>query len=231
MRTLAIGDVHGCAKQLDRVLDAIQLSTDDHVVFLGDLVDRGPDSAAVLTQIVRLRRSHRVTVILGNHEQMMLAARESHDRLTDWLMNGGDQTLQSYAGFRATLRDVPGEHWDLVERGTVDYLETDTHLFVHANVDPNLELADQPDYMLRWERCDRIAPHESGKTIVCGHTPQRSGRVMNKGFAICIDTDACRGGPLTCLDAGSGRVWQATPDGRVHRAHIGDFGEDDGPGD
>ena len=223
MRTLAIGDVHGCARQLDALLDAVRPTADDHVVFLGDCVDRGPDSAKVLGTVLRLRRRHRVTFILGNHEQMMAAAKESHDRLTDWLMNGGDQTLQSYAGFRATLRDVPGEHWDLIERGAVDYLETDQHLFVHANACPDLAMADQPDYMLRWERCDRIAAHESGKTIICGHTPQRSGRVLNKGYAVCLDTDACRGGPLTCLDANSGRVWQAMQDGRVERSHLGDF--------
>ena len=227
MRTVAIGDVHGCATQLERLLDAIRLTVDDHLVLLGDCVDRGPDSSKVLDRILRLRRDHRVTFILGNHEQMMIDAKESHDRLTDWLMNGGDRTLQSYAGFRATLRDVPNEHWDMIERGRDPYLETDTHLFVHASAAPDMPLKDQPDYMLRWERCDRIAPHESGKTIVCGHTPQRSGRLMNKGYAVCLDTDACRGGPLTCLDATSGRVWQALPDGRVERSHLSDYDDDD----
>ena len=88
-------------------------------------------------------------------------------------------------------------------------------------------MAEQPAYMLRWERCDRIAPHGSGKPIVCGHTPQKSGRVMNRGYAVCLDTDASRGGPLTCLDANSGRVWQATADGRVTRSHLADFADDD----
>ena len=227
MRTLAIGDVHGCARQLDALLDAIQPAADDHLVFLGDCVDRGPDSAAVLKRVLHLRRARRVTFVLGNHEQMMLAARESHERLTDWLVNGGDQTLRSYAGVRATLKDVPADHWDLLANGTVDYLESETHLFVHANAYPDVPMEDQPDYMLRWERCDRIAPHESGKVIVCGHAPQKSGRLLNKGYAICLDTNACGGGPLTCLDTGSGRVWQAMADGRVERAHLADFGDDD----
>ncbi len=124
---------------------------------------------------------------------------------------------------------MPADHWHLLEHGTVDYLETDTHLFVHASVYPDLPMADQPDYMLRWERFDRIAAHESGKTIVCGHTPQPSGEVGNRGYAVCLDTNACRGGPLTCLDAATGRVWQATADGRVRRSHLSDFGGPDEP--
>ncbi len=227
-RTLAIGDIHGCDRQLAALLDAVRPTADDHVVLLGDCVDRGPGSAAVLGRVLRLRGECRVTYVLGNHEQMMLAARASHDRLADWLANGGDATLRSYGGVRGTLRDVPDEHWRLIEAGTVDYLETETHLFVHANCYPDAEMADQPEYMLRWERCDRIAPHESGRTVVCGHTPQRSGRVLNKGFAVCLDTDACRGGPLTALDVGTGHVRQATADGRVERRHLSDFGDEDG---
>ncbi|HET6247116.1 MAG TPA: metallophosphoesterase family protein [Tepidisphaeraceae bacterium] len=224
-RTLVIGDVHGCLRQLDALLFSIAPTADDHLVFLGDLIDRGPDSAGVMKTVLRLPVSHRVTVIKGNHEQMMLDARESHDKFSDWLRNGGDATLKSYGGVRGTLRDVPSEHWKFLETALVDYLETDTHLFVHANAYPDMAMDEQPDYMLRWERCDRILPHVSGKTIVCGHTPQKSGRAMNRGYAICIDTHACGGKFLTCLDAGTGKVWQADANGKVQRAHISDFGE------
>lgn len=80
--------------------------------------------------------------------------------------------------------------------------------------------------MLRWERCDTIAPHESGKVVVCGHTLQRSGRPMNRGYAICLDTNACRGGPLTAMDVSSGKIWQASADGAVAASHISEFGQD-----
>jgi serine/threonine protein phosphatase 1 len=69
-----------------------------------------------------------------------------------------------------------------------------------------------------------MSPHESGKTIVCGHTPQKSGKPLNLGYGICLDTNACRGGPLTCLETKSGRIWQAMGDGRVERSHISDYG-------
>jgi serine/threonine protein phosphatase 1 len=224
-RTLAIGDIHGCLSHLDALLESIAPTPEDHLIFLGDFVDRGPDSALVLQRIMQLSKTHRVTALIGNHEQMMLAARDSREKLSDWLERGGDATLRSYAGSRATLRDVPANHWKFLSENLVDYLETDTHIFVHANAYPDLSMPEQPEYMLRWERCDEIAAHESGKTIICGHTPQKSGKPMNLGYAICIDTNACRNGLLTCLDATTGRVWQADAKGRVERSHISDFSE------
>ena len=225
-RTLVFGDIHGCLTNFDALLERVAPRPDDQLILLGDLIDRGPNSAGVLNRVLKLSQTHRLTTLMGNHEQMMLEARESHEKHSDWLLNGGDATLRSYAGARATLRDVPAEHWRFLEGGLVDYLETDTHIFVHANAYPDMPMSQQPDYMLRWERCDSIAAHESGKVIVCGHTPQKSGRPMNRGYAICIDTHAYGGSPLTCMDAGSGRIWQAESDGRVRTAHISDFAEE-----
>jgi serine/threonine protein phosphatase 1 len=228
-RIIAIGDIHGCLTQLDALLQSVVPIADDHIVFLGDCVDRGPDSAGVLKCVLNLARTNLITAIKGNHEQMMLEARSSREKLSDWLLNGGDATLRSYGGVRGTLRDVPEDHWQFLQSGLVDYVETDSHLFVHANAYPDMEMSEQPDYMLRWERCDDIAPHESAKIIVCGHTPQKSGRPLNKGFAICLDTNACGGGPLTCLDTASGRVWQADNDGRVSKSHICDYSDQSSP--
>jgi serine/threonine protein phosphatase 1 len=225
-RILAIGDIHGCLTPLDGLLQSIAPTAEDHLVFLGDYVDRGPDSAGVVKRILNLSRTRRVTALKGNHEQMMQDARTSHAKYADWLQNGGDTTLRSYAGVRGTLRDVPVEHWNFLDNQLVDYLETETHILVHANACSDMAMSEQPDYMLRWERCDTIRAHESGKIIVCGHTPQLSGRPLNRGFAICLDTNACRGGLLTCLDTTSGRVWQSDAAGRVQRAHISDFSDD-----
>ena len=85
-------------------------------------------------------------------------------------------------------------------------------------------MREQPVYILRWETFDDPPPHESGKVMVCGHTPQRSGRPRNIGHAVCIDTGACkRGGWLTCLDTVSGRVWQANEGGEARTAWVDDF--------
>jgi serine/threonine protein phosphatase 1 len=225
-RILAFGDIHGCLAQFDALVEHIAPTADDQIVLLGDYVDRGPQSAGVLKRIISLNSTHNQVALMGNHEQMMLAARTSHSHFSDWLLNGGDATLRSYGGVRGALRDVPAEHWQFLEQGLRNYLETETHIFVHAGAYPDMSMAEQPDYMLRWERFDSIAPHESGKVIICGHTPQKSGWPMNRGYAICIDTHACGGGALTCLDVQSGRLWQADAKGRVSRAHISGFAEE-----
>lgn len=225
-RTLVVGDIHGCLANFDALLRSIVLTPDDHLVLLGDYVDRGPDSSGVLKRIIELSQTHHLTTVKGNHEQMMLAARISHDKFSDWLQNGGDATSKSYAGIRDTIQDIPADHWHFLEHQLVDYLETETHIFVHANAYPDVAMSEQPDYMLRWERCDNIAAHESGKVIVCGHTPQKCGRPLNMGFAICLDTNACGGGPLTCLNTISGQLWQAEAGGHVQMAHISDFTDD-----
>jgi serine/threonine protein phosphatase 1 len=96
------------------------------------------------------------------------------------------------------------------------YYETPTHLFVHAGYVPELSLADQPGLALRWRVTDpaTVVSHHSGKVAVVGHTPQKSGEVLNLGFLVCIDTDCVRGGWLTALDVDTGTVWQADRVGR-----------------
>jgi serine/threonine protein phosphatase 1 len=222
-RTIAIGDIHGCLDQLNALLAAIGPTSQDHLIFLGDYVDRGPDSAGVLNRVMGLSKELKVSAIMGNHEQMMLDARLDADALLEWVMNGGDATLFSYAGNKATLRDVPTAHWRFLESGLAPYVETETHLFVHANVYPDLAMEEQPDYMLRWERCDESAPHRSGKVIVCGHTPQKSRRPLVRDHLICVDTAAFHDGFLTGVDVGGGKVWQAGKDGRVAVSHVSDW--------
>jgi serine/threonine protein phosphatase 1 len=219
MRTLAIGDIHGCSQALRALLDAVKAADDDFIITLGDYVDRGPDSYGVIDQLLALHRTGRLIALLGNHEEMMLRAREGPESLQGWIECGGKQTLAAYSplGDGGKLVDVPDEHWDFLERTCVAWHETDTHIFVHANAYPEMAMDEQPDYMLRWESINRecSAPHCSGKILVCGHTQQRSGLPLNLGHAICIDTWAYGKGWLTCLDVKSGRLWQANQEGRV----------------
>lgn len=224
MRILAIGDIHGCRRALDALLEAVSLQYGDTLVTLGDYVDRGPDSKGVLDRLIELdQRSDLALVpILGNHDQMMLEARAG--KAHDWLRGYGLPTLASYGPEGCGIDAVPGEHWTFLER-CVDFYETARHMFVHASVYPDHELADCPPYMLRWEklRADSSRPHESGKTVICGHTSQKSGRPLNLGHAICIDTYAHGGGWLTCLDVRSGQLWMANQEGEVKTAWIDEF--------
>jgi serine/threonine protein phosphatase 1 len=223
MRHLAIGDIHGCSRALDALLAAVSPRADDRLITLGDYVNRGPDSRGVLGRLLQLHRLGQLIPLRGNHEEMMLEARESDAHLGLFLNVGGDRTLASY-GPDATLADVPAAHWDFIENVCRDYYETDTHFFVHANAYPDVPLVEQPTFMLRWEPFNDPPPHESGKVMVCGHSSQKSGRPRNLGHAICIDTHAHgRNGWLTCLDVTSGRIWQANQRGEVRQAWITDF--------
>ncbi len=216
-RILAIGDIHGCAGMLDTLLAAVVLSPDDTLITLGDYTDRGTDSRGALDRLIALGRHLHLVALRGNHDQMMLSARHDAQVRAEWLGVGGDATLRSYGG---SLNAVPPAHWHFLEAQCVDLWECDTHFFVHGGVIPDLPLWDQPPYVLYWERFERPAPHGSGKVMVCGHTSQKSGLPRNLGHAVCLDTYAYGGGWLTCLDIGSGQVWQADNGGHVRRFPI-----------
>jgi serine/threonine protein phosphatase 1 len=213
MRVLAIGDIHGCLGPLNDLLAWVQPTQDDLVVTLGDYVDRGPDTRGVLERLIELKRSGtRLVCLRGNHEVMMLAARYGGrgDR-NMWLSVGGLQALGSYGsspGRSGTLDDVPRDHWDFLEHYLLDYYETGAHIFVHATVLCGFDMDEQPEYALYWEFLPNAMRHQSGKTVICGHTSQKSGVPKVVPGAVCIDTYAHGGGWLTCLDAATGRYWQ-----------------------
>ncbi len=212
-RLIAVGDIHGCATAFRSLLDAVALTSQDTLVLLGDYVDRGPQSREVLDFILQLGSACRLIPLLGNHEIMMLTAFQDHSQALDWLQCGGQATLDSYGGSPA---DVPPQHLAFLQ-SCVSFFETERFLFVHANYDPRLELQDQPEAHLYWLHLHlhRPAPHVSGKTAIVGHTPQKSGEVLDLGHLICLDTYCVGGGWLTAMDVESRTVWQADRQGRL----------------
>ncbi|NES99852.1 MAG: serine/threonine protein phosphatase [Sphaerospermopsis sp. SIO1G1] len=216
MRILAIGDIHGCSTALEILLNTVQPQPEDKIITLGDYVDKGPDSKGVLEILLKLHHSGQLIALKGNHEQMMLRARNSSIAEKYWRRSRGDKTLASYSK-KQSLMDIPKSHWDFLENSCINFWETETHLFVHASVDPNLPLNQQPEYMLMWGGFEESLPHYSGKTMICGHTVQTSGLPRNLGFAICIDTWVDGSGWLTCLDVNSGEIWQASQQGETRR--------------
>jgi serine/threonine protein phosphatase 1 len=213
-RTVAIGDIHGCAAALAELLKWIDPDPEDTLVFLGDYVDRGPDSKDVIEQVLALEDRCRVVPLLGNHEEMLLSAFEDLGEQAFWLCNGGATTLTSY-GADAQLADVPDSHLDFL-RQCLEYHETDTHLFLHANYVENKPVDSQDMYARRWEslHARTPGPHCSGKTVIVGHSAQRSGEVLDLGYLKCIDTCCYGGGWLTALDVGSDELWQTDIEGR-----------------
>ncbi len=213
-RVLSIGDIHGCLRAFDLLLDAVRPDKDDVLVTLGDYVDRGPDSSGTLDRLIGLRKQCKHVALVGNHDLMMVASRRDRNAFDDWFACGGEETLQSYGAdpsWNLFQDSIPSRHWNFIEDRCVPYFEIDTHFFVHANVFPDVPLHEQPEFMLQWERLDakRSRPHESGKIMVCGHTAQKSGVPLALPHAFCIDTWVYGTGWLTCLDVLSGRYWQA----------------------
>lgn len=207
-RLIAVGDIHGCVKQLRLVLEAIEPQPDDVFVFLGDFVDRGPDSKGVIDEVIELGKKCTVYPICGNHEEMVLGAfagGASDHKF--WCKFGGIEMLASYGVDNA--QKLPGQHLYFISK-CLDYVETDNFIFVHAGCDPNAPLDRQSGEKLRWDKFPKEPkPHFSGKTVVCGHTVHP--KVLDLGFILCIDTGCgvIQTGRLTAIDMKSGRMWQA----------------------
>lgn len=215
MRELVIGDIHGCAGAFRSLVELIRPEPDDTLILLGDYIDRGPDSCGVIDTILELRRQCTLIPLTGNHEVMFRRAQVDGEALVEWLRHGGDTVLPSYQrrGHPATLSGMPARHLEFLNEQTVRYWETEERIYVHASIDPQLDLAAQPDYLLFWERFTTPLLHHSGKAIVCGHTSQRSGLPALFDNGVCLDTWCYGGGWLTCYEPARQRFVQCRENG------------------
>lgn len=198
--TYAIGDVHGCADLLDALLARIEVHAAARpykLVFLGDYIDRGPDSAAVLQTIRRLHWSdpERVTCLMGNHEAMLLSTLSKPGADVLWLRNGGVETLASFGVDEAAA--IPGEVLDWIEALPTMHADA-RRWFVHAGLRPGFDPAacDVQDRL--WIREPFLSEDwDFGRHVVHGHTPQTGGRPECRPFRTNLDTGAVYGGALT----------------------------------
>ncbi|MES2738007.1 MAG: metallophosphoesterase family protein [Verrucomicrobiota bacterium] len=225
MRILAIGDIHGCSIALRALLDAVKPGSDDVVITLGDYVDRGPDSKGVIEILLGLEKTTQLKPLMGNHEILFMDAMAEQLDVEAWLRVGGRETMLSYAPDGCTLswNNIPKAHVEFLKERCLRYWETEHHLFVHANANAVFPLAEQSDDWLFWTRFDDSYPHVSGKTMVCGHTAQKSGVPALRTKAVCLDTWAYGEGWLTCLDILSGEFTQANQAGEVKRFTLADL--------
>jgi serine/threonine protein phosphatase 1 len=217
-RAYAIGDIHGRSDLLDIIL--VKIENDiasrpqcgNFIVFLGDLIDRGPDSAAVVERLRTYGPGDATTVFLsGNHEEVMLRILAGErGLLADWLKFGGAECLQSYGldpaalagmGEAAALKmikaTVPEAHAEFLA-GFADTYRFGDYLFVHAGIRPGLGIADQAQSDLRWIREPFLEDDKDhGFVVVHGHTI--SSKVEERANRIGLDTGAYRTGILTAL--------------------------------
>jgi serine/threonine protein phosphatase 1 len=219
-RTIAIGDIHGCSEALAGLIEAIEPSPVDQIVTLGDYVDRGTNSRGVLDQLIALEQRCRLFPLMGDHEEMLLAALRDSSCRERWLRCGGIETLKSYGWAKSSARRslaswIPQRHLAFLS-GCRLFHETSTHIFLHAGFLPDLPMDQQPSQALLWRVTDAQSAvrHCSGKVAVVGHTPQLSGEVLDLEFLVCIDTNCARGGWLTALDTSTGQRWQVDRTGK-----------------
>ncbi len=214
-----IGDVHGRDDLLEAMLVAIEADAAalPQIVFLGDIVDRGPDSRRAMELVLQtLDKWPDSRLILGNHEDYFLRfVSESETRDTtfqNWLYNGAAETFRSYGidpalppdRAAALLQERFGAHIAML-RNAEFLIEHGAFAFVHAGIDPVIELKRQDPNTTRWIRGDFLRfEGPLPKTIVHGHTQTRSGRPEIHGNRIGIDTGAYRTGRLTCVVVGEG---------------------------
>jgi serine/threonine protein phosphatase 1 len=207
-RIYAIGDTHGCAGRLSdlhrQVLDDLAARPIAHplLLHLGDYVDRGPDSAALLRILNEPPDGLPVLNLMGNHDRMMLdalAPGAPADAVSLWLSNGGVATLESYgatAGDLGSWSRIPAADLDLL-RGCRRNFVAGGYLFAHAGIRPGRPLASQVEEDLLWIREPFLSwPRPLPAVVVHGHTPARAPEVRK--HRIGLDTGAVFGGALTC---------------------------------
>ncbi|MGJ8658039.1 MAG: metallophosphoesterase family protein [Akkermansiaceae bacterium] len=217
-RTLAIGDIHGCLAPLKLLWETIQPQPNDHIIFLGDYVDRGPDTKGVIDFLISLKPQFNITFLSGNHEEKFWLATHGSTELDAWLAYwGGKETLESYGP--NGIQDVPQSHWEFL-RTCQSIAETENHIFVHANLEHDIPVEHQLPFTTIHKKFGTPLPHQSGKTMICGHTAQKSFLPLNLGHAVCIDTDPGRGGWLTCLDVNTDKYWQTNIAGETRQAKL-----------
>lgn len=210
-RLFAIGDVHGCLFQLEKLIMRAGINLkQDTIVFIGDYIDRGHESKGVVDFILELKKkSDRIICLLGNHERMLMDYLSGGIYAGIYLSNGGDATLRTYGatrgreGYEVTL---PEDHRDFYD-SLLSLYETDQYLFVHAGFRPGISLAEQDPDDLIWIRYEFImSRYDFGKPVIFGHTPLD--RVYIDDYKIGIDTGAVYGGLLTCIELPSMTIYQ-----------------------
>lgn len=230
-RYYAIGDIHGRLDLYEAMIAGIEAEIaaspglDHRIVLLGDLVDRGPDSAGVIARTQAWQQVRNVRVLIGNHEEMFLNAFRKPESLRHFLRHGGYETVLSF-GFTPheigtlELGEIHALYCARIPQAVRDYvaafetmIRAGDYVFVHAGIDPARPLAEQKRSDLLWIRSGFL-DHEGAleKVVVHGHTI--FDHVMDCGNRIGIDTGAFRSGVLTALvlEGDQRRILQARAD-------------------
>jgi len=211
-KIFAIGDIHGCLLHLDKMMAILDIDAqNDTLVFIGDYIDRGPDSKGVVDALLDIRKSIKNVVCLtGNHEQMFLNYYLENREEDLFMHNGGLSTLVSYglAGTGRKHLTIPDNHMEFFTT-LQSYYGTDDYIFVHAGLRPGIPLDRQAPDDLLWIRHEFInSPYDFGKIVVFGHTPLSFTTPLINKNKIGLDTGAVYGGKLSCVELPEMKIHQ-----------------------
>ncbi len=211
-----VGDVHGCVRELEALLDGLPVAPGDTIVFLGDYIDRGPDSKATVDLLLGLQaRSAQIATIFlkGNHEDMFLAHIGEAGRYGEaFLYNGGIETLVSYGidprlPGAAVREALPAAHLAFFRGLGLTHVRP-PYLMVHAGIDPGQDLDRQSDEDLLWIRHQFIGRRHGLPYTVCfGHTPCRE-LLLDLPYKIGLDTGCVYGNRLSCIELETPRLFE-----------------------
>ncbi len=207
--TYAIGDIHGLLDKLRRLLTRCRehaAGRPTKLVFLGDYIDRGPESCGVIDCLLALRSRHGddVITLMGNHEDMALSVIDGTSPAGSWLGQGGAATLDSYGAVQPD--QILPDHIDWLRALRLSY-DDGRRLFVHAGVKPGVPLDAQNPNDLLWIREPFLSDRRDyGRLIVHGHTPLENGLPELRGNRLNLDTAAVYGGPLTAAVFDDARI-------------------------
>jgi serine/threonine protein phosphatase 1 len=186
---IAVGDIHGCLKSMEAMLDKLEPYYDRTFVFVGDYIDRGPQSRQVVDYLIDFKEKVDCVFLRGNHEQMLLDA-VKRNNFNLWMMNGGRSTLQSYNSNGESI-ELPNDHREFYEETKLFY-DTENYFFVHAGISPRKTIAEslkdkEEIQEFLWERSHlNVFETPWEKTVVFGHTPRP--KPILKDNMIGVDT-------------------------------------------
>ena len=207
MASFVIGDIHGCLDELASLVEALPLERSDRLIFLGDYIDRGPDSKEVVSYLIELqsRAAPELIFLKGNHEDMFLSYLGLPGRHGDmFLYNGGGPTLASYAISPRSrpseaLTSIPSSHLEFFRRLRIYYVAP-PFFCVHAGIDPAVSLDEQDEEEMLWIRDQFIlSRHTLPYTVLFGHTPQEE-VMFHLPYKVGLDTGLVYGNKLSCLE-------------------------------
>ena len=196
-RLIAIGDIHGEVEKLNSLIDRLYLQKQDKVIFLGDYIDRGLNSKAVIERILDLSKKIECVFLKGNHEDMLLKTKitQSQDDIEHWLLSGGISTYDNYGDYPAIFNT----HGKFLDSLKLYHIEQN-YMFVHAGINPKKELSEQTKDDLLWIREEFLDnSHNLPYKIIFGHTPFREPLILDDKIGIDTGCGKEKDLPLTAF--------------------------------